>query len=51
MGAEDKRAEAARLAAESVEKFSQAAEREPESSGASTEEQMRVLEEAIEEER
>jgi hypothetical protein len=47
MGAEDKRAEAARLAAESAEKFRQAAERERESRGASAEEHLRILDESI----
>ena len=49
--AKDKGAKAARLAAESAEKFSKAAERERGSRGAPPGEHLRVLEETIEEER
>jgi hypothetical protein len=49
--AEDKISEAARLAAESLEKFRRADERERESRAAPTDEHLRVLGESIEEER
>lgn len=49
--AEDKRSEVARLAAESLEKFRGADERERESRDAPTDEHLRVMGESIEEER
>ena len=49
--ASKKRDEAARLAADSIERFRDAAERERQSRDASPEEHLRVLEETIEEER
>jgi Sec-independent protein translocase protein TatA len=47
----DKISEAARLAAESIEKFRKADERERESRGVATDEHLRVMGESIEEER
>jgi hypothetical protein len=49
--ANDKSSEAARLAAESIEKFRRADERERESRAAPTDEHLRVLDESIQEER
>jgi len=48
---EDKISEAARLAAESIEKFREADERERESRAAPTGEHLRVMGESIEQER
>jgi Sec-independent protein translocase protein TatA len=49
--AKDKISEAARLAAESIEKFRKADERERESRTASTDDHLRVMGESIKEER